>query len=1016
MLPRLLKLFLIMPLTKIFAAVLAAIAISFSSPGVQAQTSRQQWVSETYSKLSLEEKIGQLFMVAAYSGGPDYNEDKITELLQNRQIGGVIFMQGTPEAQATLNNKYQRMANVPLLVGMDAEWGLGMRLTGVKNFPRQMMLGATRDSALVYEMGVAVAKQCNRLGVHINFAPVVDVNNNPNNPIINFRSFSEDKTRVAQMGLAYMHALQDNGVMACAKHFPGHGDTETDSHEDLPVIRKSLSALEKLELYPFRKLMNAGLQSIMIAHLNVPALEPGKLPTTLSRKTITNHLKSKMGFNGLIFTDALNMKGITKYYNAGEVDLLAFKAGNDVLLFSQDVPTAIAKIKAAIESGDISEEALETSVKKILAAKYNAGLHDWQPVSAGNATADLNKDIERIRQKTTDKAITLVKDDNEILEKVKENMSVAYIGVNATSTDLHDLVETAVGRLETKWLPKGSSDAVYTAANKQLNYYDAVIVAVHDLTFYPSGGDYGLDKKQLAFLKEVSTKKNVIITLFGNPYLLKNMCGLRSALVAYEDDELTEAAVAQVLLHKKRALGKLPVTPCPGLKPGIKDPAIAKAEPKTPVSKTVTKLESKEFVEDAGVVEPGALNKLNLFIQRSIADRAFPGCRIIAAKNGKIFYDEAFGYYTFDKKQKVDKNTIYDVASLTKVLATNLAVMRLYETGKLDLNKRVGDYLSWTKGTNKADLRIKDLLLHQAGLKSWIPFYRETLESPSLYNETKTSDYPIEVAKNMYLKKGYPDKIWETILSSPLETRGRYVYSDLDFYFLAAIAEEITGKKIDKFVEEQLYKPMGLTTMTYRPLTKLDANEIAPTEDDKIFRHQELQGHVHDPGAALFGGVAGHAGVFSNAQDVAAIFQMLLNRGTYNGKRYFKDATVKLFTSYKAANSRRGYGFDKAANNRDDGGPTGNRVSGYTFGHQGFTGTCAWADPGTGVTFVFLSNRVNPSAENNAINKLSVRTVAQDYIYEALGIPVDQSRPKLHAQQTGKSSTPARKPATRRRK
>jgi beta-glucosidase-like glycosyl hydrolase/CubicO group peptidase (beta-lactamase class C family) len=1005
-----------MSVAKVFVAVITAFIISFTPFRSDAQASRQQWVNNIYNSLTLEEKIGQLFMVAAYSGGKDYNEDKITELLNNHMLGGVIFMQGTPEAQAYQTNKYQKMANVPLLIGMDAEWGLGMRLTGVKDFPRQMFLGATRDTNLVYEMGVAVAKQCKRLGVHIDFAPVVDVNNNPDNPIINFRSFGEDKVRVSQMGIAYMKGLQANGIIACGKHFPGHGDTKTDSHSDMPVINKSLEQLEQLELYPFRQLINAGIKSMMIAHLNVPALEKGNhVPTTLSKNTITNYLRGKLDFNGLVFTDALNMQGITKYYEPGEVDLLAFKAGNDVLLFSQNVPTAIAKIKAAIESGEISEADLERSVKKILSAKYNAGLANFEPIDARNITNDLNKDIEPIRKKIANAGITVVKDDNAILEKLRENMSVGYIGVNTSSSLLQEILADSIGRVEAKWLPHGASEAQYSAANEHLDYYDAVVVAIHNLTFYPSGGDYGLDRKQLDFISQAASKKNVIIVLMGNPYLLRNMCDVKSALIAYEDDDITQTVTARILLRKKRATGKMPVTPCPDMKATVRETVLAQAneKPKPPATKPANKLESKEFVQDAGVVNPDALDKLNLFIQRSIADRAFPGCRIIAAKDGNIFYDESFGYLDYDKKKKVDKNTMYDIASMTKILSTNLAVMRLYETGKLDLNKTVGQYLDWTRGTDKANLRIKDMLLHQAGLKSWIPFYKETLESNSLYKETKGSEHTVEVARNMYLQKDYPAKIWETILASPLENKGKYVYSDLDFYFLAAIAEKITGKKIDQYCDEQFYKPMGLTSITYRPLTKFSIDNIAPTEDDKLFRQQVIRGYVHDQGAALLGGVAGHAGLFSNAGDVAAIFQMLLNNGTYEGTRYFKESTVKLFTSYNSSISRRGYGFDKSQNNKDDGGPTGNRASGYTFGHQGFTGTCGWADPGNGVVFIFLSNRVYPSADNGAINKLSVRTVAQDYIYEALGIPVDHNRQKLHLVQTGGKQTAERKPATR---
>ncbi len=950
---------------------------------------KSNWVDSVYAAMSDTERLGQLFMVAAYSGGKDYNEEKIRKLLTERRLGGLIFMQGTPEAQAVQNNAYQQMANVPLLIGMDAEWGLGMRLTGAKDLPRAMMLGATHDSALVYNMGVVVAQQLKRLGVHINFAPVVDVNNNPNNPIINARSFGENKKWVTKLGLAYMKGMQDNGIMACAKHFPGHGDTETDSHKDLPAINKTMAQLDTLELYPFRQLINAGIKSVMVAHMEVPAIEhtPG-LPTTLSYNTITNVLKSKMHFNGLVFTDALNMDGIAKRFTPGEIDLRAFLAGNDMLLFSQDVPTSIRKMMAALEDGTITKEALEQRVKKVLAAKYDMGLHQWKPVDIFNVSNDVNKNTPAVRRAVAEAAVTLVRDNNGILNKLQnKNAQVGYIGVNANgNTVLSDALLTELPNLKITWIPKGATDVMTQRALDAMQNTEALIVAVHNLAFYPgSSRNHGLDVQQVSFLQQMQTRPNTIIVMNGNAYLLKHFCNAPSVMVAYEDDSITQQVVASILLKQKKAKGRLPVTPCDY----TNTPVLAQ--------KPIDVLKQTDFLVDAGVVSPAALDKLNMFIQRSIVAGAFPGCRIFAAKGGRVFYDESFGYLSSEKKERVTSNTIYDVASVTKVIATTLAVMRLQEQGKLQLNKKLGDYLAWTKGSDKANLQIKDLLLHQAGLKSWIPFYKQTLDANGnlrndLYVQQPSAKYSYQVAKNLYLRNDYPDSIWAEILSSPLENRGKYVYSDLDYYFLAAVVQQLTGQSIDKYVDEHFYKPMGLQRITYNPLTKFNASEIAPTENDMNFRKQLIRGYVHDPGAALFGGVAGHAGIFATAQDVGAIFQMLMNGGEYNGKRYFKKSTVDYFTTYRSTISRRALGFDKPSAEAEDGGPAGNHVSGYAFGHQGFTGTCAWADPETGIVFVFLSNRVNPSAENNTINKQSVRTVAQDYIYEAFGIPVNRER------------------------
>lgn len=528
---------------------------------------KNRWIDSVYNSMSETQRIGQLFMVAAYSGGENANKEAIEKLLKARQIGGVIFMQGTGEAQAKLTNQWQEMSPVKLLIGIDAEWGLGMRLTGVKNYPRQMMIGATRDTALMYEMGAAVAAQCKRLGVHIDFAPVVDVNNNPKNPVINSRSFGDEKEWVARLGIAYMKGLQDNNVMACAKHFPGHGDVSVDSHLDLPVIKKTKSQLYETEFYPFNQLIAAGVKSVMIAHLSVPDLDnTANTPSTLSHKIVTDLLKHEMGFKGLVFTDALNMKGLTKYFPDGETDLKAFLAGNDVLLFSQNVPLAISKIQWAMKTGKISNEELEARVKKLLGAKYDVGLYLFQPVKETEVTEDLNVSVNTIREKISRSAVTLLKDQNKIIDKLKSaKAKVAYVNVNGTkpTNQLSTQLLKKYPQLEQQSLPSKSDAVVLKQLVASLKDKDVVVIGIHDLNIYPGKTDtYGLDETQISLLQQLSKNKNVIFAIMGNAYSAKTICNAGSIVVGYEDDLYSQEAVYEVLSGVLKAKGKLPVKPC----------------------------------------------------------------------------------------------------------------------------------------------------------------------------------------------------------------------------------------------------------------------------------------------------------------------------------------------------------------------------------------------------------------------------------------------------------------------
>ena len=976
------------------------------------QSPANQWVDSVYQSLSLDQKIGQLFMIATYSGGEKMNKALIEKLLREYYIGGLIFMQGTAKAQAELTNEYQLSSTVPLFIGMDAEWGLGMRLTGIRDFPRQMMLGAMSDSSIVYKMGAAIASQCRRLGVHIDFAPVLDINSNPNNPVINFRSFGENKYKVASFGLQYMRGLQENGVIACAKHFPGHGDTDVDSHNDLPEITKSADQLRKMELYPFKKLIDHGLQSAMIAHLQVPAFETkAKTPSTLSSNIVTGLLKKELGFQGLVITDALNMEGIAKYFQPGEIDLKAFEAGNDILLFSQDVPSGVKKIKDALLSGRISDAKLEASVRKILMAKYNVGLANFNPIKTENIDEDLNELVSSIRNQVAEEAITWLNDPYQLLAKIKTNKvkDITYVSVGSSSENTFSTNLKKYGVKEIRFAPTSNKQAIKQFA-KELQQKEAIIIGVHNMHSSPLK-NFGLDSLEIECIRTLSQQKNTLTVFFGNPYAMKYFCGLEGGMIAYDEADETQIVAAKKIFGLLKPKGKLPVSVCDQFKAGegltsltsvlgeVRDSAgfvkqsklFSEEELVKPLFTTENKLECCVSPNALGI-DMNELDKLDNYLQSCVNNKIFPGCRMLAAKGGKVFYDKPFGYLNYDIGTRVDLNTLYDLASLTKVVATTVAVMKLYDQGKLDLNANLGKYLSVTRGTDKEFLKLKDMLTHQSGLKAWIPFYKETLDSlkqpkEELYSKTMQGKFSVKVARNMYMRNDWIDTMWARILASPLENRGRYVYSDLNFILLQKVVEHITKRKLNDFVADEFYKPLGMTLTNFNPKTTLAGKETAPTESDDYFRYQTINGYVHDMGAAMFGGVSGHAGLFSTPNDVAILFQMLLNGGTYKGKRYLQRSTVTLFTERYSFLSRRGLGFDKPEPNAGKSNPCCDRASMKTFGHTGFTGTCVWADPENDLIYVFLSNATYPSADKKKINQgVGVRETAQAYLYRAMGI------------------------------
>lgn len=964
----------------LFSFLTGLIALS-SFAQYKSTLSPQAWVDSVFNSLSDEEKIAQLMVIRAHSNlGPDHVA-KVAADITKYNVGALCFFQGGPVRQANLTNYYQGIAKTPLMVTMDAEWGLGMRLDSVTKFPYQLTLGAMNDEQLVYRMGIAIGEQCKRLGVHVNYAPVVDINNNPNNPVIGYRSFGEDKDKVARYGVAYMKGMQDAGIMACAKHFPGHGDVDVDSHLDLPVVNKTVAQLDTLELYPFKALFKAGVGSVMIAHLSIPAIDnTANIATSISKNSVTGLLRDQLGYNGLTFTDALEMKGVAKYFPDGTIAVEALIAGNDMLCLPASVPETIDAVKKAIKEKRLSWDNINAKVKKVLRSKYDLGLNESKRISTDNLLSDLNAKTNEIRYEAAVQSITVLRGKMPVLT-APTGSKVAYVGIGNTA--INEFGQRLKEDLNADTYFFSYKDAA-TAANAILGKirnggYQSVIVGVHDYNLRPAN-NYGISETAIRLFRDLQAF-NTATFVFGNVLATSNFCGAKSLIACYQDDDITRHAAADLVEGKISAKGTLPVSVCSfrygaGIRHEGSNIAMASFSP--------------VGTEPAA----GRLAVIDSIVNDAISQKAFPGCVVLAVHKGAILYSKAFGHYQYGPSPAMTPESIFDLASVTKISATTLAVMELYEQGKLSLEKTLGDYLPWVRGTDKAHLRINDILLHQAGLVPFISFYKETIDpvtgvpNPAIYNNKPKPGFTVRVAENLYLRNDWQDTLFNRILTSPLGPRHKYVYSDNDFIFLGKIVEALSGMPLDEYVQKNFYSKIGMATTGFKPLRRYSVDRIVPTEEEKNFRRQLLDGDVHDEGASLFGGVAGHAGLFSNAYDLALLYQMLLNGGEINGQRYLKKETIDYFTAYHSNVSRRGLGFDKPEKDnatRKEPYPSLS-ASPQTFGHTGFTGTCVWVDPKYDLIYIFLSNRVYPTRDNPRFSQLNVRAKVQEAIYRALGV------------------------------
>ncbi|MEO6546614.1 MAG: glycoside hydrolase family 3 N-terminal domain-containing protein [Ferruginibacter sp.] len=955
-----------------------------------ASSKENAWADSVFKTLSQDEQIAQLMVVRlstydARNRSAIFFDDQVDSLVRQYNIGGICLFQGSPVKQVGIINKLQAAAKTPILMCIDAEWGVGMRMIdSVLPLPHQMMLGAVPDAAIAYEYGKIVAEQCKRAGIQVNYAPVVDINNNPDNPVINDRSFGEDKYKVASFGVQYMKGMQDMGVLACAKHFPGHGDVSVDSHYDLPVINKSMAQLDSLELYPFREIFAAGIGSVMIAHLAIPAIDSSaNWPTSISKSNVTGLLRQRLNYQGLSFTDALEMQGVKKYFPDGEASVQSLIAGNDMLCLPGDVPTAIERIKTAITDKKLSWQDIAEHCKRVLKIKYQYGLAQLQPINTSNLTNDLNSKVLPMRKLIAENALTVLSKTDETVfslspQKNKGKNNVVYVGIgisadNGFAKRLREDYDADVFYFNNMQDAARVLSTVYLIKNR----YKKVIIGIHGYKRTPSN-NFGLSPFDIELANQLQEQTSAITFVFGNPYAIKNFCGAKNLVACYEDDDIIQNTAADLLQGKIAAKGKLPVTVCDQYHFGS---GITSAAVSLPMSAPAS----------IGL-NSTVLNKIDSIANDAIAKGAAPGCVVLVVKDGKIGYYKAFGHYNYDNAEPVTTGSVYDMASVTKICATNISIMKLYEQGKVDLKKTLGDYLPWVKGSNKENLLIEKILLHQAGLVSYIPFYKQTIDSagvpyPGYYSTIQNDSFKIRVADNLFLRNDYEDTLYQRILKSPLGAADKYIYSDNDFIFLGKIVEAVSGMPLDQFVKREYYTPLGLTTAGFKPREHLPLNIVAPTENEKQFRRQLLRGDVHDPGAAMFGGVAGHAGLFSNAYDIAVIMQMLMNGGEFNGKRYLRKETIDLFTGYHSTISRRGYGFDKPEKDnktRPEPYPCLS-ASPLTFGHTGFTGTCTWADPANKLVYVFLSNRVTPAGgDNNLLLKMNVRTAIHETIYKAI--------------------------------
>ena len=943
-------------------------------------------VDSILNTMTVREMIAQLIWIPAWASETGDNFRQVEELVTDYGVGGVIFFEGTSAAQIDFTRRLDSITKIPLIIAQDAEWGTGMRLKDVEDFPYQMTLGAVQNDSLIYRMGAAIAWQCREAGVNLNLAPVADVNNNPMNPVINYRSFGEDPLKVAEKATMYMKGLQDNGVMACAKHFPGHGDTNVDSHTGLPVITGSRQRFDAVELVPFRRLAAEGIGCMMSAHISVPALDATpRLPATFSRKVITGLLRKEIGFNGLILTDAMNMAGATLTYPSGIADAEALKAGNDVIEYSTDPIKAINEIATRVEKNEIGVDEIESRCAKVLAAKLwllSAGT--GHQASSGKTLVIPGSEHPALIRDLYAGAMTLIENNNNLIPVGRlDKVRIATVAVNRLAmTEFQRMTDRYTNADHFFIDPENQQSADYVYS--RLKDYDIVISGICALEQKPSSS-FGVTPSLREVIRRLTELRGSVILWFGNPYgiaMLDPETKPSALLVAYQDNSYTQQTAVQVVFGALGASGRLPVTVNAEYHEGfgIKTPGSLRLQ--------------YGFPENAGLSSEKLNSKVDSIVRSGLDSLAYPGCQVIIARKGIVVLDRCYGFHLYDSTEAVNENDLWDLASVTKVSAATPSLMLLDDRGLFDPDKTLGYYLPWYRFSDKGDLILRDMLAHQAGLVSWIPFWKTTLREDStfkkgIFSDRENKKFALPVTDSLYINRHYIKEIFREIRDSKTGKK-EFIYSDLTFILAAEIIESLTDTTIDRFAPANIYRPLGAFNITYNPLEKYPRERIVPTEYDSLFRKQLLRGTVHDEGAAMLGGVSGHAGLFATGNDLMKLIEMYRRGGEYGGVRILSQRVLKEYTSvqFPENDNRRGLGFDKPMLPNDTIPPEEiypcRSASPASFGHTGFTGTMVWVDPDAELSYVFLSNRVYPTRNNNKLSDLWIRGHILQAAYDAI--------------------------------
>ena len=963
----------------------------FIHKNINDEVACRRWVDNKLQSMTLKQKIGQLFIhtVAPYT--TQSNKQNISDAVKEYGIGGLLFSGGEIGKQIELTNYAQSMAEIPLLITFDGEWGLAMRLKGTPSFPRNRVLGCIQNDTLLYEYGKEVARQLREIGVHVNFAPVADIDNNPKNPVINTRSFGSDRENVARKVVAYSRGLQDGGVLAVCKHFPGHGYTEVDSHKSLPVLPFTRERLDSIELYPFRKAIEAGVGGMMVGHLNVTSLD--NKAASVSHAVVTELLKNELHFSGLVFTDALEMKGIS---SNPYVSAQALIAGNDMVLAPRNLKRELDGVLKAVKEGKITEDEINEKCRKVLTYKYAFGLDRRPVVAKEGVMARINKSYTNdLMNRIKTSAVTVIKDSDEMLPLDLSLSGTVVLNVSSTLSETYPFYNQINDTYPVTWLHANLDSLQYL--KKKITPAQRIIVAV-----YTSKVD-----KYKKVLAELAKGKPTILICFNSHKVLQKLDDVvaqsSAVVLAHSDDKPVQKFVAEMLLGNKRVDGRLSVDYNDEYKAGLG----VVVDPDKP-----RRYKPEEFGMDSK-----ELARIDSIAMYGIENGAYPGCHVLVWKNGYPVYNKCFGTHTYESDRKVKENDLYDLASLTKTTATMLAVMKLYDDGKLNLTDKISNYVPEMKSTNKENITIQELLYHESGLPAYLPFYKKAIDTksckggmykkykdanhsvkvannlyictnysflPEWVSDKETSEYSLKVSDNMYIKPEFKSVILKEIADTPLKGHS-YRYSCLNFMLLKEAVENISGMPMDEFLEENFYKPMGLVHTMYNPLKRYSKDEIIPTVKEDFLRKGPVHGYVHDEAAAMLGGVSGNAGLFSTAKEVATIYQMLLDKGVMGDRRYLTRATCELFLTMKSKNSRRGLGFDKPDKEKPENGYCAPETPASVFGHTGFTGTCAWADPDNDLVFVFLCNRIYPNpCDRKNLMKLKIRPAIQQAIYQAI--------------------------------